>query len=186
MACAASRGSITSPGAFFCSSSCMRLTCVNASSTATTRLGRSKENRGEVEVTARRRAPPNNRMDSCQVAALNTVLGACGRASRARLPRSRARCGWCLCGGRRLQSWPWTGSGPVPLLHCCQDLRRQTGTATACVSVFTRAAKSRVVKCNMLLEKKNVFRHRVVLFNCSQQSDQPKSLKTTFDIQTFL
>lgn len=38
MAWAASRGSITSPGVFFCSSSCIRLICVNASSTATTRL----------------------------------------------------------------------------------------------------------------------------------------------------
>lgn len=38
MAWAASRGSITSPGVFFCSSSCIRLMCVNASSTATTRL----------------------------------------------------------------------------------------------------------------------------------------------------
>lgn len=38
MAWAASRGSITSPGVFFCSSSCIRLICVKASSTATTRL----------------------------------------------------------------------------------------------------------------------------------------------------
>lgn len=38
MAWAASRGSITSPGVFFWSSSCIRLICVNASSTATTRL----------------------------------------------------------------------------------------------------------------------------------------------------
>ena len=43
MACAASRGSITSPGAFFCSSSCRRLICVNASSTATTSLGRETQ-----------------------------------------------------------------------------------------------------------------------------------------------
>lgn len=40
MAWAASRGSITSPGDLFCSSSCMRRMCVNASSTATTSLGR--------------------------------------------------------------------------------------------------------------------------------------------------
>lgn len=38
MACAASRGSISSPGGFFFSSSFNRLTCVNASSTATTSL----------------------------------------------------------------------------------------------------------------------------------------------------
>lgn len=48
MACAASRGSITSPGDFFCSSSCTRRMCVNASSTATTSL--EEENRGFVKV----------------------------------------------------------------------------------------------------------------------------------------
>lgn len=42
MAWAASRGSITSPGAFFCSSSCMRRMCVNASSTATTSLKKKR------------------------------------------------------------------------------------------------------------------------------------------------
>lgn len=51
MACAASRGSITSPGAFFCSSSCMRLICVNASSTATTSLGGKKTQKTKLGVS---------------------------------------------------------------------------------------------------------------------------------------
>lgn len=73
--------------------------------------------------------------------AVVTVLGACGRASRAPPPRSTARCGWSLCGGRLLRSWPGTASGPclLLLLHYCQDLpQRQDGTGLLTVDPKTR------------------------------------------------
>lgn len=55
---------------------------------------------------------------------LSTELCACERVSPARPPRSRARCGWCPCGGRPLRSWLWTGTGPSPHPSCSQDLPR--------------------------------------------------------------
>lgn len=121
MACAASRGSITSPGAFFCSSSCMRLMCVNASSTATTSLGGETANNSSFNNSRLLCFTAWNAFWSDRL----TVLCVCGRASRARPLRSTARCGWCLCGGRQLRSSLWTENGRFPLLRCFRDLPRQ-------------------------------------------------------------
>lgn len=97
-----------------------------------------------------------------------TVLCACGRGARARPPRSTARCGWCLCGGRPLRSWLWTGSGPGLLQRCSLDLswqRDQTGMVTECARVSLsqvdtafrdggRETLSDDIKCNVLSERR--------------------------------
>lgn len=74
------------------------------------------------------------------VASTLTAPCVCGRASRARPPHSRARCGWCRGAGLQLRSWLWTGTGPFPLRRCSPDLK------SAEINRFEEKSKKKLVR----------------------------------------
>lgn len=100
------------------------------------------------------------------VAGVSAAGGGCDHGPGLGVGQSRCRIVARTCGDRRER-----------LLHGCPSLKESREILRGEVQhAFREEEKTDA----------DVFRHRVVLFNCSQQSDQPKSLKTTFDIQTFL